>query len=92
MSYAILFTKQVHDDVEYLKKSGNKGVLKKLQILLEELMEHPEVGTGHPEQLRFQFAGLWSRKITDKHRLVYRIEKEKVIVEIISAKDHYCDK
>jgi toxin YoeB len=92
MSYVIFFTKQAHEDIDFFKKSGNKAVLKKLQILLEELMEHPEVGTGHPEQLRFQFTGLWSRKITGKHRLVYRIEKEKVIVEFISAKDHYSDK
>ena len=92
MSYSISFTKKADEDVRFLRQSGDKRALKKLQLLLEELVEHPETGTGHPEKLRYRFSGLWSRKITEKHRLVYRIEESTVIVVVLSAKDHYQDK
>ena len=47
------------------------------------LMEHPEIGTGKPEQLRGNLVGKWSRRITDKHRLVYEIHKDKIDVLIV---------
>jgi len=66
--------------------------LKKLDILLNELREHPKTGTGKPEMLRNRLSGLWSRRITDKHRLIYEINDEMVNVIILNTYGHYSDK
>ena len=92
MSYILKFTSDALKDIDYLKKSGNLLILKKLSVLLEELLEHPRTGTGQPEELKYNFSGYWSRRITGKHRLVYRIEEELVSVEIVYASGHYRDK
>jgi toxin YoeB len=92
MSYTLKLTTDAIEDIEYLKKAGDKATLKKLAVLLEELTEHPRTGTGQPEELKHNFAGCWSRRITSKHRLVYRIEEEQVIVIILYVSGHYRDK
>ncbi len=55
-------------------------------------MEHPLSGTGHPEQLKGDRTGQWSRKITQKHRLIYQVKEKEVIVLVLSAYGHYDDK
>ena len=92
MSYALKLTNDAIEDIEILKKSGDKSTLKKLAILLEELTEHPRTGTGRPEELKHDFTGCWSRRISAKHRLVYRIEEDQVAVIILYAAGHYKDK
>jgi toxin YoeB len=92
MSYTLKLTPDAVEDIEYLKKAGDKATLKKLGVLLEELTEHPRTGTGKPEELKHNLAGCWSRRINAKHRLVYRIEEEQVIVIILYASGHYKDK
>jgi toxin YoeB len=66
--------------------------LRKIDQLFNELRNHPTNGTGKPEKLKYYETETWSRKITYKHRLVYRIEKEKIIVLILSLWGHYNDK
>jgi len=87
MGFALLFSKQALKDVEFHKKSGNKIILKKLQILLNELAEHPKTGTGKPEQLKYELSGLWSRRINNEHRLIYEITENDVLIH--SLKGHY---
>lgn len=64
----------------------------KSQSLLEELRVHPKTGTGHPEPLKGQPENRWSREITKKHRMVYRIFETEVYVEVLTAYGHYNDK
>lgn len=92
MSYTLDFTNDALDDIEYLKKTGDKAILKKLAILLEELAEHPTTGTGQPEEMKHNFSGCWSRRINSKHRIIYRIVETKVSVVVLYAKGHYFDK
>jgi len=92
MSYLLEFSDQALEDIDKHKKTGDQSVLKKIQRLLNELMEHPREGTGQPEMLKHELAGLYSRRINRKHRLVYSIEDEKVIVYVLSAYSHYGDK
>ena len=92
MSYTLKLTADAIQDIERLKKSGDKATLKKLALLFEELTEHPRTGTGQPEELKHNFSGCWSRRINTKHRLVYRIEEEKITVIILYASGHYMDK
>ena len=92
MSYILEFSEIALADIEKHKKSGDKVVLKKIEKLLNELMEHPTMGTGQPEQLKHNLTGLYSRRINQKHRLVYSINEEIVTVLVLSAWAHYGDK
>ena len=58
--------------------------------LVADIMEHPFEGIGKPEALKGDLTGYWSRRINDKHRLIYKVEDEFVI--IISCYGHYDDK
>ncbi len=80
------------EDIEKHKKSGDKSVLKKIEKLLHELIEHPLTGTGQPEKLKHDLAGLYARRIDKKHRLVYSINEKVVAVYVLSAWSHYGDK
>lgn len=76
----IVFLPQALEDLEYWKKSGNEKVLKKIRQLLENIQQTPFEGLGKPEALKHNLAGKWSRRITDEHRLVYKVEKEEITV------------
>jgi toxin YoeB len=92
MKYTLEFSETALDDIEKHKKAGDKVVLKKIEKLLIELMEHPATGTGQPKQLKHDLAGLYSRRINQKHRLVYSINEDIVTVHVLSAMAHYGDK
>lgn len=92
MSFTLEFTKTALEDIEKHKLAGDKKVLSKLEQLLNELREHPLTGTGKPEALRHDLQGLYSRRINRKHRLVYGIKEESVVVIVVSAYTHYGDK
>lgn len=87
MDFHLDFSDQSMIDIEYHKKSGNKAVLKKILTLLNELSTHPFEGTGKPEALKHQLSGMWSRRITQEHRLIYSISGD--VVTIHSLKGHY---
>ena len=87
--YTLHITVQAKKDIAFLKKNVGKTVTKKIEKLLLELMEHPKTGTGQVEQLKGERQGQWSRRIDKKNRLIYTIDDDTVIVEVISAKGHY---
>lgn len=89
--YSIRYSDQFLKDLELHRKAGKSIVLNKLNDLINELRIHPRFGTGKPEQLKGNFSGLWSRRLTQKHRLVYSIEEDIVTVILISAYGHYED-
>lgn len=88
MAYQLDFTDKAKDDIAFFKMSGNKPILKKIKSLLEELTEHPFTGTGKPEILKHNLAGLWSRRINQEHRLVYEVVGDTIVI-ILAAKGHY---
>ncbi|MCP4456496.1 MAG: Txe/YoeB family addiction module toxin [Cytophagales bacterium] len=92
MSYTLDFSKTALKDIKKHKKSGDKPTLKKIEKLLNELLEHPLEGTGQPDMLKHNLAGLYSRRINKKHRLVYSINEQIVTVYVLSAWSHYGDK
>lgn len=75
-------------------KAGNKKLLKKILNLFAELEKHPKTGTGKPHILKYQHSAMdvWSRKIDDRHRMLYIIHEQKVTVFVISLWGHYADK
>jgi len=90
--YELEYSSDFKEDIERLKKAGDVKALKKIASLLLELVEHPTTGTGKPEPLSGNRTGQWSRRITQKHRLIYFIEEQTVIVLLLSAYGHYNDK
>jgi len=90
--YRIKTEEQFEIDVERHKKSGQKIIVRKIEKLIEELRKHPTTGTGKPEPLQGDRQGEWSRRITDKHRLIYEIYEDIVTVTVISGWGHYGDK
>lgn len=92
MNYEVILTDDAIKDIEKLEKSGDKTSLKKLFSLLGELEQHPETGTGKPERLKYYSTPTWSRRISDKHRLVYQIENQNITVLVVSAWGHYNNK
>ena len=78
--YELEYTSDFESDKEKLRNSGDIKTLKKLAVLLLELTVHPTTGTGKPEPLSGNRAGQWPRRISGKHRLIYMIDNEKVVV------------
>lgn len=86
-NYLLRFSEQANEDLRQHKKSGNKSVVNKITLLLEELTQHPYKGTGKPEQLKHSLSNCWSRRINREHRLIYEVTD--TIVNILSTKGHY---
>jgi toxin YoeB len=91
MSYLIRFTAQAEKETQHLKKS-EPAAYNKLQKLLMELIEHPYTGAGKPEPMKYDYAGCHSRRITKKHRLIYKVSEQEILVVVISTCGHYDDK
>ena len=65
----------------------DKKTLQRINILIKETMRQPFTGIGKPEPLKSNLSGWWSRRITQEHRLVYRVEKESLV--ILQCRFHY---
>ncbi|MDR0606517.1 MAG: Txe/YoeB family addiction module toxin [Bacteroidales bacterium] len=91
MNYELELTYTAKQDLEAHIKAGNKQLLKKIYALFEELRQHPQTGTGKPKLLKYRQSGLWSRRIDDKHRMIYTIENKDVTIYVIALWGHYND-
>ncbi len=65
----------------------DKKIFKRIQRLIKDTIRTPFSGIGKPEPLKNNFKGYWSKRITDEHRLVYKVQENQLI--IISCKFHY---
>lgn len=83
----IELTSRAKQDLAYWKKIGNEQILKKVRELIASIVENPYQGIGNPEALKHHLSGKWSRRITQKDRLVYQVAEGKIY--IFSLKDHY---
>ena len=68
-------------------QTADRKILKRINLLIQDIQREPFDGIGKPEPLRFNLAGFWSRRIDEEHRLVYAIEDESVL--IVSCRYHY---
>ncbi len=88
----IKLLEQARLDLAYWKQTGNKAIMKKITVLLQDIVEHPYTGIGKPEALKYELAGKWSRRITSEHRLIYSVHEEQVVVYVFSMRYHYSKK
>jgi toxin YoeB len=61
----------------------------RIKILVDDTLEHPTYGLGHPEHLRHLGENVWSRRIDKKNRLVYQIIGD--VILFIQCRGHYKD-
>ena len=66
---------------------GDKKMFERLKRLIVETARTPFAGIAKPEPLKRELSGYWSRRITDEHRLVYKVTDDQLI--ITSCKYHY---
>ncbi|MCZ4319251.1 Txe/YoeB family addiction module toxin [Aequorivita viscosa] len=74
------------EDYLYWQKTDKKTV-KRVNDLIKNTMRKPFEGIGKPETLKGDLQGYWSRRITHEHRLVYKFEKN--ILMIAACRYHY---
>lgn len=82
----ISFTQTAFEDYQNWSKD-DKAIFKKINALIKEVLRTPFTGTGKPEPLKHELSGYWSRRITEEHRLVYKVEQDELLV--ISCMYHY---
>ncbi|HZD16097.1 MAG TPA: Txe/YoeB family addiction module toxin [Pseudonocardiaceae bacterium] len=81
----ISFTRDGWED--YTSWANERTILTRINRMIEEAARNPATGIGKPERLSHNLSGYWSRRITDEHRLVYRLRDEELI--IVQARYHY---
>ena len=82
----IIFSEHAWDDYLYWQRTDRK-ILERINKLIKEIQRTPFEGTGKPEPLRHGLSGYWSRRITDEHRIVYKIEKDSL--HLAQLRYHY---
>ena len=81
-----IFQSEFLEDLRYWVKN-ERGVAVRVLDLMEAAMRDPFEGPGKPEPLKYVLAGCWSRRVTQEHRLVYRVTDE--AVDFLQARYHY---
>jgi toxin YoeB len=82
----IVFSDKSWDDYLYWQ-SIDKAMVKRINNLIKDILRDPFDGIGKPEPLKHALTGFWSRRITDEHRIVYRIINGNL--EIAQLRYHY---
>ena len=65
----------------------DRKVLKRLNALIADVVRNGNAGIGKPEPLKHEFSGYWSRRITEEHRLIYRVLDNEI--RIAACRYHY---
>lgn len=68
-------------------QTTDRAILKRINQLIKEIQREPFTGIGKPEPLKHALSGFWSRRIDDRHRLVYAINSDTLL--IAQCRDHY---
>ena len=80
-----VFHPEFREDLQYWAKTHRKIALRTLE-LVEAGLRDPISGIGKPERLRY-LPGVWSRRLTQEHRLVYRVADDRI--DFLQARYHY---
>ena len=81
-----IFHPEFREDLRYWVKADRNTAIRALD-LVEAVLRNPFEGAGKPEPLRYLLAGCWSRRITQEHRLVYRVGDDGI--DFLQARYHY---
>ena len=81
-----VFHSEFREDLKFWVKNDRKIALKIIE-LVEEVIRNPFEGKGKPEPLKYLGPGVWSRRITQEHRLVYMISETRI--DFLQCRYHY---
>ena len=81
---------KAQSDKAKIRKNFPKATQNRLVRMVHEMLETPFEGIGKPEPLKYELTNLWSRRLTNKDRVVYYVEND--TVNIVSYLSHYDDK
>jgi toxin YoeB len=82
----LLFAGRAWEDYLYWQETDQK-LVRKINELIKAVDREPFSGIGKPEPLRHELAGYWSRRITNEHRMVYKVEGN--LLTIVQLRFHY---
>ncbi len=75
----LVFAEQAWEDYLYWQQTDKK-VIKRIHELIKDTIRSPFDGIGKPEPLRHALSGYWSRRITDEHRMIYKIDGKDLFI------------
>lgn len=75
----LIFSQYAWADYPYWQRTDRK-IVQRINALIKECQRTPFEGTGKPEPLKHGMAGFWSRRITDAHGMVYKVEDDSLLV------------
>lgn len=81
-----VFQPEFREDLRYWVEVDRKAALRAF-ALIESIMRDPFTGIGKPEPLKYLSPGVWSRRLTQEHRLVYLVREERI--DFLQARYHY---
>ena len=81
-----VFQPEFREDLQHWVRTDRRVALRVLE-LVEAVMRDPFTGIGKPEPLKYFSAGVWSRRLTQEHRVVYLVRDERV--DFLQARFHY---
>jgi len=82
----IIFSEHAWNDYLFWQRADRK-ILERINKLIKQIQRSPYEGTGKPEPLRHGLSGYWSRRITDEHRIVYKVERD--ALHLAQLRYHY---
>ncbi len=82
----LAFTPEAWEDYTYWQKT-DKRITKRIHQLIKDTQKSPFEGIGKPEALRYNLSECWSRRLTEEHRLVYKVTDEGVA--FLQMRYHY---
>ena len=82
----LIFVDESWEDYLYWQKTDRK-ILDRINNLVKDISRNPYTGLGKPEPLKYKYQGYWSRRITEEHRLIYRVVNDEI--HIAKCKFHY---
>ena len=75
----LIFSEHAWEDYLYWQRTDRK-ILQRINTLIRESQRTPFAGIGKPEPLKHGMSGYWSRRITDEHRMVYKVEADALCI------------
>jgi len=82
----LIFVDESWEDYLYWQKTDRK-ILERINNLVKDISRNPYSGPGKAEPLKYKYQGLWSRRITEEHRLIYRVVDDEI--HIAKCRFHY---
>jgi len=81
-----IFQTEFREDLRYWVETDRKTAIRAFK-LIEAILNDPFAGIGKPEPLNYLAAGIWSRRLTQEHRIVYLIRDDRI--DYLQARYHY---